>query len=82
VLSKNQLYSHSFVGTLYYCSPEVCIGKPFNQKTDVWALGCILYEICTRRKAFDGVSDENLKSKIATFPHPQIPIEKYSNELN
>ena len=73
---------HDANGTMPYCSPEVLMNEPYNQKTDVWALGCILYEICTRRKAFDGVSDENLKSKIATFPHPQIPIEKYSNELN
>lgn len=55
------------IGTLYYCSPEICRGDPFNQKTDIWGLGCILYELCTRRKAFDGVNEENLKSKITSF---------------
>ena len=48
----------------------------------MWALGCIIYELCTQRKAFDGVNDENLKSKIINFQHPQIPLEHYSNELN
>ena len=55
------------MGTLYYCSPEVCKGEPFNQKTDIWAFGCIIYEMCMKRKAFDGVSEDNLKAKICNF---------------
>jgi NIMA (never in mitosis gene a)-related kinase len=37
----------TFVGTPYYMSPEVCENKPFTFKSDVWALGCVLYEMCT-----------------------------------
>jgi NIMA (never in mitosis gene a)-related kinase len=55
------------MGTLFYLSPEVCKGEPFNTKTDIWALGCILYEMCTNRKPFDGLSDENLKTKITNY---------------
>jgi len=35
------------VGTPYYMSPEVCESKPYTFKSDVWALGCVLYELCT-----------------------------------
>lgn len=41
------------VGTPHYLSPEMCDGKRYGKKTDVWALGCILYEIACQRKAFE-----------------------------
>ena len=37
---------HTCVGSPYYMSPEVCCDKPYNNKSDVWALGCVLYELC------------------------------------
>ncbi len=53
ILTKNYGYVFDQSGTLPYCSPEVIKGEAYNQKTDVWALGCILYEMCTNRRAFD-----------------------------
>jgi NIMA (never in mitosis gene a)-related kinase len=44
-------------GTPYYMSPEICQSKPYTYTSDVWALGCILYELCTLKHAF---SAENL----------------------
>ena len=41
------------VGTPCYISPEVCNNKPYNQKSDIWALGCMLYELMTLRRAFE-----------------------------
>jgi serine/threonine protein kinase len=66
-LTKNYHFVHECMGTLFYISPEVCKGEPFNTKTDIWALGCILYEMCTNRKPFDGLSDDNLKTKIISY---------------
>ncbi len=41
------------MGTPYYLSPELCEDKPYNEKSDVWALGVVLYECCTQRHPFD-----------------------------
>ena len=38
----------SFCGTLPYLSPEVVAGQPYTEKTDVWALGVLLYHVLSR----------------------------------
>ncbi|XP_051566594.1 serine/threonine-protein kinase Nek5 [Myxocyprinus asiaticus] len=49
------------VGTPYYLSPEICESRPYNNKTDMWSLGCVLYELCTLRHPFEG---SNLKQLV------------------
>lgn len=46
------IMARSFVGTPNYLSPEICRNKPYGQKADVWALGCVLYEMCALKPAF------------------------------
>ena len=47
ILNSTSSYAHTFIGTPYYISPELCKDQPYNDKSDVWALGCVLYELCT-----------------------------------
>ena len=41
------------VGTPCYISLELCEGMPYNQKSDIWALGCVLYELASLKRAFE-----------------------------
>ena len=52
------------VGTPSYISPELCEGRPYDQKSDVWSLGCILYEMCALQRAFQAPSLPALVLKI------------------
>lgn len=53
ILSANTNFAKTIVGTPYYLSPELCEDKPYNEKSDVWALGVVLYECCTQKHPFD-----------------------------
>ena len=46
-------YANSILGTRIYFSPELCEEKPYNHKSDIWSLGCVLYELCTFRHPFE-----------------------------
>ena len=60
----SQTKANTFLGTPYYMSPELCEGKPYNFKSDVWALGCILYELCSLQKPFNAFNQAALCMKI------------------
>ena len=46
------------VGTPYYLSPEVCEDKPYDTKSDVWAAGCVLYELVSAAPHMPGVQPD------------------------
>ena len=63
-LINNNIYAYTFVGTPYYLSPEICQNKPYDEKSDVWSLGVVLYEMITLNKPFDSESQMGLFMKI------------------
>lgn len=71
----------TMVGTPYYMSPEVCRSEPYSWKSDVWALGCVLYEMCMLKHAFESSSLMGLVYKIVSDNYEPIP-SFYSQELN
>lgn len=64
VLSHTLASAETLTGTPYYTSPEICLGKRYNSKTDVWSLGCVLYELATFAHPFDGRSQRQLFDNI------------------
>ncbi|OHT03030.1 hypothetical protein TRFO_29690 [Tritrichomonas foetus] len=68
------------IGSPYYLSPEICEGKSYNSKTDIWSLGCILYELCTLRHAFKAENMNALLMNIVRGKFSPIP-PTFSNEL-
>ncbi|XP_063956878.1 uncharacterized protein LOC129263873 [Lytechinus pictus] len=68
------------VGTPCYLSPELCQDQPYNNKSDVWALGCLLYEVCAFEPAFDAHNLLSLYYKIVKGDNPIIP-SMYSTDL-
>ena len=80
VLQSTYDFAQTAIGTPYYLSPEICQEKPYNQKSDIWSLGCILYEIITLKHAFDATSMKALVFKILRGTYPEIP-KMYSQEL-
>lgn len=54
----------TILGTLHYMAPEQLEGRPADARTDLFALGCVLYEMVTARKAFDARSSASLLTAI------------------
>ena len=54
----------TIVGTLQYMAPEQLEGKEADARTDLWALGCVLYEMATGKRAFAGTSQASLIAAI------------------
>ena len=68
-------------GTPYYASPEVWEEKPYDSKSDVWSLGCVMYEMITLRPPFQAKSMEELCKKVMRGIYPKLS-SKYSEDLS
>ena len=67
-------------GTPYYASPEVWLDKPYNEKSDIWSVGCVLYEMTTLQPPFTGGNMNQLYEKVTRGLFPRIS-SSYSSDL-
>jgi NIMA (never in mitosis gene a)-related kinase len=80
VLERNSQMAKTCVGTPNYLSPEICSRRQYNSKTDIWSLGCVLYQLLTLRPPFSGRNIHHLLTQILRSHFAPIP-PRYSYEL-
>ncbi|ELT92847.1 hypothetical protein CAPTEDRAFT_224068 [Capitella teleta] len=80
VLESSSDMASTLIGTPYYMSPELFSNKPYNYRSDVWALGCCVYEMTTLKHAFNAKDMNSLVYKILRGKMPAMP-KSYSPEL-
>ena len=73
VIESDKKFAQTIVGTPYYLSPELCAEKPYNHKTDIWSLGCVLYELLTYKHPFDAKTIASLMLKIMKADYEPVP---------
>nr|XP_055100786.1 serine/threonine-protein kinase Nek5 isoform X2 [Symphalangus syndactylus] len=81
VLNNSMELARTCIGTPYYLSPEICQNKPYNNKTDIWSLGCVLYELCTLKHPFEGNNLQQLVLKICQAHFAPVS-PRFSRELH
>ena len=77
--SKSQL-AQTNLGTPYYMAPEIVNEKDYDEKADIWSLGCLMYELAALKPPFDATNAVTLAVKINKGDFPRIP-QKFSAEL-
>ncbi|KAI0886151.1 kinase-like protein [Annulohypoxylon maeteangense] len=73
-------FASTYVGTPFYMSPEICAAERYTLKSDIWSLGCIMYELCSREPPFNAKTHFQLVQKIKEGKVPGLP-KVYSAEL-
>ncbi|XP_061742855.1 serine/threonine-protein kinase Nek2 [Nerophis ophidion] len=81
ILNHDTSFAKTFVGTPYYMSPEQMNQMSYNEKSDIWSLGCLLYELCALSPPFTAYNQKELAVKIRVGKFCRIPF-RYSEELN
>ncbi|XP_025961141.2 serine/threonine-protein kinase Nek4 isoform X2 [Dromaius novaehollandiae] len=80
VLENQYDMASTLIGTPYYMSPELFSNKPYSYKSDVWALGCCVYEMATLKHAFNAKDMNSLVYRIIEGKLPPMPRD-YSPQL-
>ena len=71
---------HTQTGTPYYASPEVWNDAPYSYKSDLWSIGCVVYELCALRPPFQGKDLDELYENVCRGK-PERINKAYSDEL-
>jgi len=80
VLHHDTSFAKTFVGTPYYMSPEQMSKNLYNEKSDIWSLGCLVYEMCALVPPFTAPNQKLLAEKIKQGQFRRIP-SRYSDSL-
>lgn len=68
VAKKGLLYTQT--GTPYYASPEVWKDQPYDHKSDIWSLGCVIYEMCALVPPFRADDMNGLFKRVLKGSYP------------
>ena len=79
-LDNGEKYASTNTGTNYYMAPEIIKGEQYNNKIDIWALGCIIYELFTLNICFKTKSIYGYVNKIVEGNHGKIDTNKYNSK--
>lgn len=75
-------FTHTYVGTPYYMSPELIQEKSYDTKSDIWSLGCLIYELCAAKPPFaEAQTHSELSMLIRNGRIPPLP-KGYSHALS
>lgn len=77
---KEKKMAHTFVGTPYYIAPEIVLEQAYDEKCDVWSLGCVIYELASLKPPFLAKNIVSLGKSIIKGSFPRIPAH-YSAAL-
>ncbi|KAL8946585.1 MAG: hypothetical protein Q9222_007038 [Ikaeria aurantiellina] len=80
-LMQSHDFASTYVGTPYYMSPEICAAERYTLHSDIWSLGCVMYELCARRPPFDAKTHFHLVQRIKDGRVEPLP-SMYSPELS
>lgn len=80
IMGSESEFAHTHVGTPYYMSPEQISEAKYNEKSDIWSLGCLLYEFAALIPPFEATNAPALSVKIRAGRFERLP-SRYSDEL-
>ena len=81
VLERTDDFATTFTGTPFYLAPEICMSQNYGFQSDLWSLGCILYELCSLEHAFAADSLLSLVYKIVRGNFEPLPAGRYDPRL-
>ena len=79
-LMQSHDFASTYVGTPFYMSPEICAAERYTLHSDIWSLGCVMYELCARTQPFNAKTHFHLIQKIKEGRVDPLP-SVYSQEL-
>ncbi|WPK25694.1 hypothetical protein PUMCH_003019 [Australozyma saopauloensis] len=80
MLTSQNDFAKTYVGTPYYMSPEVLMDNPYSPVCDIWSLGCVLFELCNLQPPFQAKTHLLLQNKIKQGQIPEVSLH-YSLQL-